>query len=213
MAMNYGVVILGAGASKRMGKPKLTLPWRGSTVIDGIAQQWRELDATQLVIVASNDNDELRVALDDIGFAESHRIFNPDPERGMFSSIRCAAQWSGWERGLTHVAIVPGDMPCIQQSTLRALLSAGTEHPNTICQPGLGCRPAHPVLLPVLDFDALQSTTHPTLKHFLKEREERRQLVEVRDPGVALDIDTPALYREALRISGQESRSCLSDSD
>ena len=81
MAMNYGVVILGAGASKRMGKPKLTLPWRGSTVIDGIAQQWRELDATQLVIVVSKDSDELRAALDDIGFAESHRILNPDPER------------------------------------------------------------------------------------------------------------------------------------
>ena len=105
--MNYGVVILGAGASRRMGRAKLTLPWRGSTVIDGIVQQWRELDATQLVIVVSNDSDELRAALDDIGFAESHRILNPDPERGMFSSIRVAAQWSGWALGNGNAGVTP----------------------------------------------------------------------------------------------------------
>ena len=38
-----GVVILGAGASARMGEPKLLLPWRGTTVIGHLISQWREL--------------------------------------------------------------------------------------------------------------------------------------------------------------------------
>ena len=42
---NLGVVILGAGASSRMGRPKLLLPWRDTTVIGQIIRQWRELGA------------------------------------------------------------------------------------------------------------------------------------------------------------------------
>ena len=44
----FGVIILGAGASSRMGRPKLLLPWRGTTVIGHIIYQWRELGAAQI---------------------------------------------------------------------------------------------------------------------------------------------------------------------
>ena len=46
-----GVVILGAGASSRMGRPKLLLPWRDTTVIGAILRQWRELGAAQIAVV------------------------------------------------------------------------------------------------------------------------------------------------------------------
>jgi len=90
-----GVVILGAGASLRMGRPKLLLPWRGTTVIGHLLKQWRNLGAAQISIVLRPQDAPLAAELDRLGFPRTDRIENPQPERGMFSSILCAAGWPG----------------------------------------------------------------------------------------------------------------------
>ena len=62
MAMSnesLGAVILGAGASSRMGKPKLLLPWHDTTVIGQIIRQWRELGARQIAVVGRPNDQEL----------------------------------------------------------------------------------------------------------------------------------------------------------
>ena len=46
--MKLGVVILAAGASSRMGRPKLLLPWSGTTVIGHLLNQWRALGASPI---------------------------------------------------------------------------------------------------------------------------------------------------------------------
>ena len=94
-----GVVILGAGASSRMGRPKLLLPWRGTTVIGAILRQWRELGAAQIAVVLRPGDAPLAAELDRLDFPRADRIENPQPERGMFSSIVCAANWPGWQKG------------------------------------------------------------------------------------------------------------------
>ena len=40
-SMKLGVIILAAGASERMGRPKLLLPWGKSTVLAHLLAQWR----------------------------------------------------------------------------------------------------------------------------------------------------------------------------
>ena len=42
----------------------------------------------------------LGTELDRLGFPPGNRIPNPDPQRGMFSSIQCAAAWGGWDPAL-----------------------------------------------------------------------------------------------------------------
>ena len=121
----------------------------------------------------------------------------------MFSSIQCAAQWSGWETGLTHMVVTLGDQPHLQRSALTGLIKAGAKMPSRVCQPAIGGRAKHPVLLPWPDFEELQTSSRPTLAHFLQERQQRRHLVEMDDPGLNLDIDTPDDYRQALKLSGQ----------
>src|ERR1700690_4241261 len=92
-----GVVILGAGASSRMGTPKLLLPWGGTTVIGHLLREWRELGAAQIGIVRGGQDPPLTAELDRLGFPLADRIENPQPERGMFSSILCATNWPGWK--------------------------------------------------------------------------------------------------------------------
>ena len=108
---NLGVVILGAGASSRMGRPKLLLPWKDTTVIGHILRQWRELGARQIAVVHRPDDAPLAAELDRLGVPAHDRIENPTPELGMFSSIVCAANWSGWRTEISSWAIALGDQP------------------------------------------------------------------------------------------------------
>ena len=120
--MALGVILLGAGASSRMGRPKLLLPWGETSIVGHIIAQWRALAAQQIAIVCAPGDLQLQAELDLDGLPPQNRIENPEPARGMFSSILCAASWNGWEAGLTDWVIVLGDQPHLQPATLRALL-------------------------------------------------------------------------------------------
>jgi len=194
-----GVIILAAGASSRMGKPKLLLPWRGTTVIGHLLSQWQELGAAQIAVVLRANDSALAAELDRLDFPKSDRIENPQPERGMFSSIVCAADWNGWPAEVFNWAMVLGDQPHLKTETLRRLLKFSTQHQEAICQPVFGGRTGHPVILPRTAFMELKSsgaaTGAATLKDFLKLVACRRVQLVINDPGLTLDMDTPEDYK------------------
>ncbi len=194
---SLGVIILGAGVSSRMERPKLLLPWGDTSVIGHMIGQWRALDATQIVIVCRPGDEALRVELDHLGFPRPDRIENPQPERGMFSSIRCAPNWTGWKRELTAWAIALGDQPHLRRETLRTVLNFQAVHPTSVCQPEFGGHARHPVLLPRQAFNELRLSQAETLKDFLKQTSCRLVRCPVEDPGLSLDLDTPEDYRRA----------------
>lgn len=200
--MKFGVVILAAGASRRMGQPKLLLPWNGQTVIGYLIDQWRSIGAEQVAMVVSADNVELNRELDRLGISDGDRIVNSKPQDGMFSSIKCAAQSDDWSSNLTHFVITLGDQPHVRISTLRQLLKFSAENADRICQPSLNSRPKHPVILPRRGFRELASTHAETLKEYLAQRSEVISLVELEDEGLSLDLDTPKDYEEAMRLYG-----------
>src|ERR1035438_4891955 len=105
-AYAVGVVILGAGRSSRMGRPKLLLPWGKTSVLGHLIAQWQALGAKQIAVVCAAADQAVFVELERLGFPATNRICNPAPDRGMFSSVQCAAQWEGWQPALTHWAIV-----------------------------------------------------------------------------------------------------------
>src|SRR5712692_8184036 len=104
----FGVAILAAGASSRMGQPKMLLPWGKTTVIGHLIAQWQKAGAGQIAIVNAAGDQALTRELERLAFPPENRICNPAPELGMFSSIQCAARWSGWAQGLSHWAIALG---------------------------------------------------------------------------------------------------------
>src|SRR5258706_9157205 len=110
------VVLLGAGASSRMGKPKMLLPWAQSTILGHLIELWKQLGAEQIAVVSAPEDAALNAELDRVDLRAEDRIVNPDPGRGMFSSIQCAAEWNGWNANITHWAIVLGDQPHLPES-------------------------------------------------------------------------------------------------
>jgi molybdenum cofactor cytidylyltransferase len=197
---NLGVVILGAGASSRMGRPKLLLPWGDTTVIGAILRQWRELGAAQITVVHRPNDAPLAAELDRLGVPAHDRIENPQPERGMFSSIVCAANWPGWRTEISSWAIALGDQPHLKSDTLRQLLAFHSAHPGAICQPEFDGHTRHPVILPRAAFALLKGSRAATLKDVLKQIPVPRVQCAVTDAGLALDMDTPEDYKQ-LKVS------------
>jgi molybdenum cofactor cytidylyltransferase len=197
-----GVVILGAGASARMGRPKLLLPWRDTTVIGEILRQWRELGAAQIAVVHRPNDAPLAAELDRLDFPADDRIENPQPERGMFSSIVCAANWPGWKKEIASWAIALGDQPHLNLDTLRQLLAFHSAHAGAICQPEFDGHTRHPVILPRAAFAELKHTRATTLKDFLKHIRLPRVQCSMSDAGLSLDMDTPEDYKQ-LKVSNQ----------
>ncbi len=190
----FGVVILAAGASSRMGACKLLLPWGEKTILTHLLDQWRSTGAAQIAPVIDPSNQPLRKALAHAGFSPSDWIENPSPQLGMFSSLQEASRWTGWLSTLTHWIISLGDQPHIQISTLRLLLDAARENPTHICQPVLNGHTAHPIILPANNFRELAQNDIPDLRTYIRTREALRLRVPVEDEGVSRDLDTPEDY-------------------
>jgi molybdenum cofactor cytidylyltransferase len=196
--MNLAVVILAAGASSRMGRPKLLLPWNGTSVIGQLVGQWNKLTPAQLGVVSAAGHQALREELLRIGIAESQLICNPSPERGMFSSVQCAARWDGWTPQITHWAIALGDQPLVRAETLSHLLQLTAETEGDIHQPSRNGRGRHPVIFSRKVFERLAQSSAENLKQFITTSGMRVQRCEMDDPGLDLDLDEPADYERAL---------------
>ena len=198
--MRLGVVLLCAGKSSRMGSPKMLLPWGSTSIVGHLMRTWRELGAVQVAVVCAAGDSALSAELDQLRVSKHVRILNPQPERGMFSSVQCAARWSGWQNGLTDWVIALGDQPHLKLGTLRELLAFRLTHPNTICQPAFGGAPKHPVLLPRRAFEELRQTSCAMLKDYLAQTSIPKAVCELTDAGLAMDLDTPADYQNALQL-------------
>jgi molybdenum cofactor cytidylyltransferase len=194
----FGVVILAAGKSRRMGRPKLLLPWKATSIIGHLLTQWNELGASQIAVVSAPVLAELSDELQRFAFPNVQRILNSDPERGMFSSIQCAANWNEWNSDLTHCIVTLGDQPHLRLETLRKLIDFGRANPEKICQPMRNGKPKHPVLLPKFFFDKLKKTDAPDFKEFLANHSKDFVGFESDDAGLDFDMDTPEDYERAI---------------
>jgi len=198
--MALGVVILAAGASLRMGRAKMLLPLKGKTLLQHGIDLWKQIEPAQLAVVCAAGDLDVAAELDRIEMARANCIVNPNPSRGMFSSIQCAARWVGWNPHLTHWAIALGDQPHIQAATLQALVEFAARNPANICQPAFGGRARHPVIVPQVGWKELAASEDETLRHFLNARSGNVRLLTVDDPGVALDLDKPTDYERAVDL-------------
>lgn len=199
----FGVALLAAGASSRMGRPKLLLPWADMTVLAHLLDTWRALGATEVKVVVAPES-PLIAELDRLRVRPEARIVNPAPQLGMFSSVQCAARAQSWNENLTHVILTLGDQPHLKRSTLERIVKGMAEEPNATLQPAYNGRARHPIAFPQRVWMDLGTCPWQTLREFLSERVAEVKLIDIADPGLDLDLDTPADYeRGRIEFGGE----------
>lgn len=120
MTSSHAVVVLAAGASTRLGRPKQLLRRDGETLLHRVVRLARGTDPSALVVVLPTSPGAMAEALFDLDYLP---LPNPDPLRGMGSSLLIAAPHV---QGFAKVLVTACDQPALDATHLEALLdSAG----------------------------------------------------------------------------------------
>lgn len=132
---------------------------------------------------------------------------NPDHGKGMTSSLRVAARAALDHPGPGGLLILPVDLPLITAATVRRVVDAGRARPGVIVRPRHRDVDGHPVYFPMDVVPELVALTDasggdgPGGRGVIQRDPSRVRVLEVDDPGVVADVDTPEEYR---RIFGRE---------
>jgi len=192
------VAILAAGESRRMGAPKLCLPWGKTTVLGHLLSQWREVGAIRLLVVHPQAPDAPVVQeLDRLKIPPAERIATSAPERGMMGSVVTAAALAVNDSSLSHLIIALGDQPHLRAEILRDLLQACQSNSGHLIRLISNGKPGHPLALPALLLPELGKASVPTLRDFLASHKTPTTDLTCADSGVLLDMDTPDDYARA----------------
>ena len=182
-----------AGASRRMGRPKLLLPFGTNTVIGSLVASFRAAGIERIVVVASPGDLPLQDWVRRSGLILA---INPDPERGMLSSIQEGLAAVGGAQGWREPLLVsPADLPAIQPETIRATLAALSSSGGALAWPTYRGKNGHPLAI-APEAVAVIPTLDPAigLKQLRERFAGRTVEIEVDDAGAVSDVDTAAEY-------------------
>jgi molybdenum cofactor cytidylyltransferase len=186
-------LVLAAGSSVRMGRPKALLPWGGETFLARIARVLLAGGATRVrVIVGGPHRAAIEAAVHALaaGAGDIAPIENPAPAEGPVTSVRAGiAAVPATDAYLIH----PVDIPALEPEDVAALIARATADPALdAVVPSVRMRRAHPLLLRAEPARSLLAEGAPgTVREWLRSPGIRLVHVVLENEGLLRDIDEP----------------------
>jgi molybdenum cofactor cytidylyltransferase len=186
-------VVLAAGLSRRMGRPKLLLPLDGRPLIRHTVEALAAAGLDDLIVVVPSESDALRAALE--GLAVRFAV-NPAPEAGQAGSVVAgvAALAPTTEAALIALGDQPGVPGVVVASLLEAYRSAGMPIVAPRYREGRG----NPVLFAAAVFSELLRLRGDQGARAVIDADPARVALVPFDLPMPRDLDTPEDY-ESLR--------------
>jgi len=189
MGPEIGCVILAAGKSHRLGRPKALIEVDGVSLISWVFSRLSRLGISPIVVTREELVEEIR---DSIGEVEV--IVNETPELGRTGSVKKGLRYLK-ERvdGEIKILIVPVDRPGFSISTIESLVSCE----SSSC-PAKGGRGGHPLIVDDRDIKRiLNAPSDVPLNNIINPNR-----IVVQDPYLHLNIDTQEDVDEFLMVAG-----------
>jgi molybdenum cofactor cytidylyltransferase len=181
-------LVLGAGGSKRLGRPKQTLPFRDGTLLGYVVGVARACEFDQLVVAIGGAAEEVRAQVDLSG---AEIVVNDAFGEGCSSSIAAALGVVAPDSDV--LVLLLGDQPGVTAATVRTLLAERGDAPLALCRYDNGR--GHPFAFARSLFPELAALHGDKGVWKLQDRYEQ-ELAEVAIAGpIPLDVNTWADYR------------------
>jgi len=188
-------IVTAAGKGERFGGGKLIAPLEGEPLLNRTVRSLLDGGAGRVVVVAAPDSRLDGVTL--LGDPRVALVINPDPSRGMFSSIQTGVAAAGLsdspDRAGDPILVLPGDMPFVKATTVAAVIARAAANPGKIVSPRHRGSHGHPVALPGgLRREILDAPPSLTLAMLIESHASERTFVDVDDRGIVRDVDERA---------------------
>jgi molybdenum cofactor cytidylyltransferase len=187
-------VVLAAGLSTRMGRPKLILPWGATTVIGQVLTTLAQTLVSEIVVVTGGARKEVEAAVEQGQWEVARTIFNPRyTEDHMLISLQTGIMALGGQ--VDAMLVVLGDQPQIEVDVVRQLMDTYQTEGYPLIVPSFGMRRGHPwVVARALWSDLLSAPAGTTMRDFLQAHTRQITYLPVSSPSILSDLDTPEDY-------------------
>lgn len=186
-------IILAAGTSSRLGRPKQLLDYRGKPLLQHVIDNARASRLDEVVLVLGANWERIETAVD---CSDVHLVVNPNFSQGQSTSL--IAGVNALHPGVDGVLFLLGDQPGVTAKIIDAELGAFDGNPRMIVMTDWQGTPTHPVLFGRGYFAEFHTLTGDTgAKPIIQRSREHIHLVAIDRPAPR-DVDTEADYQHLL---------------
>jgi molybdenum cofactor cytidylyltransferase len=195
-------VVLAAGESSRMGRPKALLPIEGIRFIEKIVSSFQSTKVGKILVVLGHNAEEMRQKIADLPVLI---VVNNEYKKGQLSSLVAAIrdiQSRQSSAELDGILVHLVDHPYVNPILVDVMIDRFYESKKLIVVPRYHGRRGHPVIFSRSLFSELQDTPLDLGAKAVVHAHQKDTLeIDTEDEGVTIDIDTPEEYRQFVKES------------
>ena len=143
MDPNIAAIVLAAGMSRRMGEPKMVLPWGKRSVVGQVVRVISEASIRNIIVVTGGDRDLVEAALKEYPVRFAHNIRYQESE--MVYSLQAGLK--AVPEDTEAVLIALGDQPQIKLRVVESLVAEYISRLSGITIPSYQMRRGHPWII------------------------------------------------------------------
>ena len=187
-APRIGIVVLAAGGSTRLGRPKQHIPYRGATLLRHAAQIALDAALGPVLVVLGADAAACTLQLDGLNV---RALVHAGWREGLGSTIRAATGAMATDDGVGAIILTSCDQPDVSAEDLRRLAGVYRQSGATVVGSSYAGTVGIPVLFDRSRFGVLETSAGDQgAKAIL--RAEGDRLATIPCPSAAFDVDAEA---------------------
>jgi molybdenum cofactor cytidylyltransferase len=177
-----------------MGTPKALLRFQGETFLDRLIRLFSAV-ANPVIVVVGHHAEAIRSGIQ--RSSDALFVVNPDPERGMLSSLQCGLE--AVPPGAEAVMFTPVDHPHLESSTLERLIADFLAKKAPVTVPTHDGKHGHPVCIarPVIA-ELLSLSPNAQASDVIHRYVSQTSYIEVPDSAILADVDDQAAYAQLM---------------
>jgi molybdenum cofactor cytidylyltransferase len=190
-------VVLSAGESSRMGRPKALLPIDGQTFIERIVAALKQTRVGKIIVILGHNASELQPK---ISHLPVEILINTDYKLGQLSSLQLAVRHLQLDHDCDGMLVHLVDHPYLTPALVQEMIGRFYETKKRIIVPKFHGKRGHPVIFSrELFAELLSAPVDQGAKAVVNAHRADTLEIETEEAGIALDIDTPELYQQHVR--------------
>jgi len=183
-------IVLAAGESKRMGQPKMLLPWGKSTVLQTVISTLQTAGVDDILVITGGKHQQVDMLIG----KSAQIVYNENYAQGeMLSSLQVGLAVKKDEASAALICL--GDQPQVQVRSVQRILQTYKESHAPIIVPSYQMHRGHPWMVGrELWDDILKMRAPKTPRDFLNRHEKDIHYLELDTPTILQDLDTKEDY-------------------